>query len=92
MRARFKLRLLAMGFTCRRHLCQQDVTCAGEGALFEFDSSKQWREKGRGEMRVNIAPRSVAGWLASCSRAFLDRVLPPPLRSLGATAAARRDW
>lgn len=30
---------------------------AGEGALFEFDASKQWRERGRGEMRLNVAPR-----------------------------------
>lgn len=32
---------------------------AGEGALFEFDASKQWRERGRGEMRLNVAPRYV---------------------------------
>lgn len=30
---------------------------AGEGALFEFDAAKQWRERGRGEMRVNVASR-----------------------------------
>ncbi len=46
---------------------------AGEGALFEFDASKQWRERGRGEMRLNVAPRCVrkecrvqAYWAAAC--------------------------
>ncbi|PSC76436.1 nuclear pore complex NUP50A [Micractinium conductrix] len=27
---------------------------SGEGALFEFGTDKQWRERGRGEMRVNV--------------------------------------
>ncbi|PRW58407.1 nuclear pore complex NUP50A-like isoform X1 [Chlorella sorokiniana] len=33
---------------------------SGEGALFEFDASKQWRERGRGEMRLNVAPSGQA--------------------------------
>lgn len=31
---------------------------AGEGVLFEFDDAHQWRERGRGEMRVNVANKS----------------------------------
>lgn len=28
---------------------------SGEGALFEYDAAKQWRERGRGEARLNVA-------------------------------------
>ena len=40
---------------------------AGEGALFEFDAAKQWRERGRGEMRVNVASR-WAPWVPPVAR------------------------
>lgn len=29
---------------------------AGEAALFEYDANRQWKERGRGELRVNVAP------------------------------------
>jgi Ran-binding protein 3 len=33
----------------------------GDGTLFEFDDEKrQWRERGRGEMRVNVASSGQA--------------------------------
>lgn len=31
---------------------------AGEGVLYEYDEGGQWRERGRGEMRVNVAEGS----------------------------------
>lgn len=31
---------------------------SGDGVLFEFDASKQWRERGSGEMRVNLGKES----------------------------------
>jgi hypothetical protein len=40
--------------------------------LFEFDASKQWRERGRGEMRVNAAPRFGARCVWEC-----EAQLPP---------------
>ena len=43
----------------------------GEGALFEFDTAKQWRERGRGEMRLNVGPRR-----GSVSSGATCRLLP----------------
>lgn len=82
---------------CTSHL---DFSChpAGEGALFEFDASKQWRERGRGEMRLNVAPRYVQqrsaadGWVGlriACLRQQVH-VLPgrgPALSVTYATAS-----
>lgn len=32
---------------------EETTVFSGEGALYEFDAGRQWRERGRGEMRVN---------------------------------------
>jgi Ran-binding protein 3 len=32
----------------------ESTVFSGSGILFEFDHHKQWRERGRGEMRVNV--------------------------------------
>lgn len=32
----------------------------GDGTLFEYDEKRQWRERGRGEMRVNVANNGQA--------------------------------
>ncbi len=41
---------------------EEDEECvfAAEGMLYEFDASKTWRERGRGEMRVNV-PKGGGG-------------------------------
>lgn len=41
---------------------EEDEKCvfSGEGLLFEFDAGKAWRERGRGEMRVNVAQSGQA--------------------------------
>lgn len=36
----------------------EETVFAGEGALYEFDESKKWRERGSGEMRINVRQES----------------------------------
>lgn len=37
------------------------VAGAGDGTLFEYDESeRQWRERGRGEMKVNVGASGTA--------------------------------
>ncbi|KAL6768931.1 NUP50B [Auxenochlorella protothecoides x Auxenochlorella symbiontica] len=44
---------------------------SGDGVLFEFDASKQWRERGSGEMRVNLGKESKQGRLVMRQRGNL---------------------
>lgn len=34
---------------------------SGEGALFEYDAAKQWRERGRGEAKLNVSEVGARG-------------------------------
>lgn len=59
----------------------------GEGALFEFDAVRQWRERGRGEMRLNVGPRCGTagnGWRAA------GRGMPACLPLCQGTSSSRR--
>ena len=33
---------------------------SGEGSLYEFDAAKAWKERGKGELRINRAPGRTA--------------------------------
>ena len=58
---------------------EEEETCVwhGEGALFEF--AEGWRERGRGEMRVNAGQGVDAGRLVMRSRGNLRLLLNAPL-------------
>lgn len=34
----------------------ENVLWSGEGSLYEFDAAKSWKERGKGELRINRAP------------------------------------
>lgn len=36
----------------------EETVFTGEGTLYEFDETKKWRERGTGEMRLNVLPES----------------------------------
>jgi hypothetical protein len=42
--------------------------CAAEGTLFEFVDGKEWRERGKGEMRLNLHKASRQGRLVMRNR------------------------
>ena len=46
----------------------EQAVFTGDGVLYEFDDSKQWRERGRGEMKVNVGPSGTLGLHAGQSQ------------------------
>lgn len=47
----------------------------GDGILFEFDAGKQWRERGRGQIKVNVDPAKGQGRLVMRQKGNLRLLL-----------------